>query len=493
MKNTLITKKKNFNIKVLKKLSTLENYKYSENSEQPSIYGYQSLYKQLQRIIDRIFNPNSKFHYFVDKVSDEVLLDIVFAYALNITNPKERNIKSGVDKYKGMRYNLGFFSLGNLSTPFNEIAEKYKIFLSTHKEKYTDLQEFYNEYDSKINPLTYLDLFEKNISKISYYGVSPVINGIINAINDIYNNLFFEKEQARKKGLYSAYYLRCSQFYQFSLGIIYDIIFFLFTTNHLTEQKNKSLDEIYFTLNDWLDSLTKLWNQYFKVRPFEEILLSDEDEDEDRRINGITQTFALYLQCSAANEEMKIIQDTLIEDMENHKDFFHMQNPMKHQKINEYTSRADFIKDIKQSSKKISKNDYKKLDTAIDVIKKMNLEGLADENKVCNDAYLVKLVYRHFLLHKVKIKRKRSKNSFTIIQDWIDYNQIENTDYLFLESILLRGKFCEAGKANQYYNFCQIIQKSSNYLLNVWDLSNDVDMYNFIYNFLKSFLHIINQ
>lgn len=478
----LLDKKERIKQKMNEKL---HNEGYSK--KEPSVY--RSFKNQLGRMIDKIFDPESKFYFLHSKVSEDILIDIIFKYTEDIS-PTERKIKSQIDNYKGMKYDVGIFTL-SLEELTEEVKIEYDNFTNTYSEQINEINEFYNQWEEKINPENYAMEIQEFISQIGVVGPSSMIEELIKANDCIYNNLLWEKEEANKYGLDSVYYLRVAQYIGLSKVIIYNVLYMCFLTEHITRWKKQSLDEITKSLLDMIEK----WDYRIKYisceKPIQAISISPNETD--RKITGVTQVFVLYLQSCTTNEEEKLIQEALIKNLYENNDFFQTWMPLKHFRISDYASEAELIQNIKMDDKNPSKNDYEKLEIAKQIVSKMGLALLKDENDNDDCAFSLRLVYRQLLMNKAVIQRKGSKNALTIVKDWIYDGEIENRDVLFLEEQILRGKFYEVRKVDRYEQYCVLRQKITNILMDIWKLGSDKEMYNEIYLFIKEFLFLMKN
>ncbi len=434
---------------------------------------------EVSRIIEYLTDFNSNLSWFQGKVSEDILVQIIVHW---ITTPfDDRKLLSKLVDGKGMRYNyvplIVPFSSAEKEEQRDDINNKMKL-----------LKKQLENSESLFSPDTKLISVMQKIKKHKGWDYFNLISEIRNINKDeIAALLIKEKQLAKVYGFEMVYFHRIAQYVKVSEIIVTELLYSIvvrFKAQEQLENLKEILKGLEILEKEVVEHTLKINNEV----PYKELQINSYY----KTVSPVTQAFVIYMQYKAYVEEMKNIENVLIQDINNNVRMFNDPKPFKHIRYTDYENDRQAILDLKESCK-IGTNDYKKLNNTGRYIELMNSKGM--QLGFYDDMVLFRIVYREIFMNKVTLSANKNLDttSLTIAEKILNNCDVTTREEIFLEKKIQRGGFRENNILKEYGVFNVILQKYRDIMLCVLSLPSDTLIYKFIENVLDETLKIIQS
>ena len=326
---------------------------------------------------------------------------------------------------------------------------------------------------------------QEKINNYSVFEFGKLIDEL-KIINDTMLKCFIqEKNYAYMRDAETVNYVRVAQYIEFSELIMSDLLHRIIISYQGMNQLN-SLNSILMILGNLKDISEKYVSDNTSI--FVDLKLDNEGNTE----SFVTQAFCLYMQYWAYAEEVKQIEELLIEDINANKEHFYSYKPFKYLFLDEYgKNHKSALRDLKEKDT-VNGDDYKKLKQAEDFIRCFYCAG--ENSKEENKMILLRIVFYEIFSNKARLADKNRNTTSNQLAKLVLKNRcIENRQIIFLEKKIERGFFREAQLIQEYQVYLKICQEYRNMMLLVSFLSDDIKSYEMVHDVLAELLNLVQE
>lgn len=430
------------------------------------------LKKEVEHYLKYVKNTDHPLSYFNGRMSDDDLAKYICQLATTSFGEGNRKLIHNLNK-KGMKFDFTHLPVKVESTSDFNLSPDLENKLIEMEDDLIGKNIYYNP---KIREIDIIEL----IQSYRHKDYKDLVWDLLYENNLMFRTLIDEKARATKAGLDSVYYIRISQYIDFSYVMVSEFLFYIITS-YFDVGRKASLQKVI----DYMDNIFPLKRKEESSASYQKIVVNENGDT----VSPAPVAFRLWLDKKQIFDEENQIEKVLEEDMGKNKEIFLLPKSFLHNRVSEYETERKLILDL------IDKNhvhdvDYRKLKEAKEFIKRWGEKdgSLGYED----DIYLLYMVFREIFVNKAKLPDKeKNLTALIIARTFLQYGEenLRRWDEVFINKKFLRGRFWVLGLQEEYYLYNRIMQKYRKTLLDVFYTLNDIDCYKLIHDIGESIIN----
>lgn len=424
------------------------------------------LKKEVERYFDYIKNPEHPLSYFNGRMSDNDLAKYICQLATTDFGAGNRELVCNLSK-KGMKYDFTHLPAKVESASHFDLSPEIN-------DKLIELKDAY------YNPKSREENIIKMIKAYRYKNYKDLILALRKENDLVLQVLIEEKEKVVEVGADSVYYLRISQYMDFSYVMLSEFLLYMIISCYGLEQKECLLEII-----KYMDDNFPLPCMKENTASHQKVVINKNGDT----VSPAPQAFGLRIGKKQIWDEEEQIERVLEDDMRKNEEFFKPPKHFLHNKISEYETNRKLIIDL-IGKNQVHNDDYVKLEEAKEFIELWGMiDGTLGNEE---DIYLLYMVFREIFINKARLPDKeKNLTALTIARRFlVGDDELRRWDEVFINKKLQRGRFWILGLQDEYFLYNKILQKYRKTLLEVFDILNDISSYLLIHEIGESILSI---
>lgn len=428
---------------------------------------------QVNRILERINNPNDDLSWFNTKATEDMLVELISSWI--ITEHLDRKIMSQLG-YKGIRYRYESL-IGECET-----AEEC-VNLQENENKLEKVSKTLEKLEDILNPWRWYELLQ---AEFFYYIKAGLFRRIIPSIyqynNLMYINLMNEKQIGSKYDVDVINYKRVTQYMFVTECMLNKYLQYSIIKNRGNLQTELLRSAVAMVENIKDDIKSKIV-KYSKTA-YQYVIV----DEVGKKSFPIGQIFTLKKQYEAYYEELKKIEMVLIKDIGENAKHYEVPAPYSHRYAEEYETTGKLVRDVSEKEEsELGGDDNNRLQKVRRYICLCN--SLGDNLGDANDVLVLRIIYQEIFVNKAKTKR--GKTSLTIAKKRMNDETLSVNEEIFLDKKIERGWFREFGVTKEYILFLNIMDAYRGLMMQFFDLPEDSITYKMIRDTFERVISVI--